>query len=82
MADLLIRDISPEIKRALQDRAKQNGSSQQTEARAALQRGLGINEKPWWLRLREAAVEAGGFELELPSRQPAREIDTSDWGPR
>lgn len=47
MAELLIRGTSPDIKRALQDRAKQNGSSQQMEARAALQRGLGISEKPW-----------------------------------
>lgn len=80
MADLLIRDIDPVAKQALKDRAAANGSSQQAEARAALMRGLGIDEKPWWLKLREAALEVGGVDLELPERRPAREVDTSGWG--
>lgn len=79
MADLLIRDISPEVKAALKERAAANDSSQQAEARAALMRGLGIDEKPWWLRLREAAAEVGGFELPPREKRELRTIDTSGW---
>lgn len=79
MADLLIRNIPEETKKALQTRAARNGRSQQTEALSILEASLGNPSKSWVARLREAAVQTGGFSLELPERHKPRDLDTPLW---
>ena len=74
MADMLIRDIPPEVKRLLAVRAAENGRSQSAEAVAILSAELQPAGKSWVFRLMEAAQEVGGVELELPPREPAREF--------
>ena len=80
MADLLIRGIGAETKRRLEAQAQKNGRSQSAEALCLLERGLDESAPDWVDILRNAAVRAGGFDLELPPRAPGREIDTSEWG--
>ena len=42
MSDLLIRNIKPQLKRKLADRARKHGHSLSAEAKEILQRGLAI----------------------------------------
>ena len=74
MPDLLIRGIPEETKERLAQRAKENGRSQNAEALAILEASLEPQRRTWFEILREAAVETGGVELELPERHPAREF--------
>lgn len=80
MADLLIRNIPPATKNALQARAARNRRSQQSEALSILEASLGNPSKSWVARLRDAAVSAGGFDLELPPCHAPRDRDTPLWG--
>lgn len=74
MADMLIRDIPPEVKRLLAVRAAENGRSQSAEAIAILSAELQPAGKSWVFRLMEAAQEVGGVELEFPEWAPEREF--------
>lgn len=78
MTDLLVRDIPDDLKRLLAVRAAENGRSQSAEAVAILQGTLQPQQRKSWVEiLREAAEEAGGFELERPTWK-SREF-SFDW---
>lgn len=79
MSDLLVRNIDSETKEALACRAARNGRSQQAEARAILEKALRQDSCSWIARLRNAAEFAEGFDLNLPARHPARNIETEGW---
>ncbi len=69
MADMLLRDLDEETKRRIQERAAENGRSQSAEACAALKAAYAPEsswEESWIFRLRKAALEVGGVDLELP----------------
>lgn len=76
MPQLLIRDVSPEAKRALRLRAAQNGRTQNAEARAILEEALVPARKPSLYEFfRSIPVETGGdADLPLPAREPARDL--------
>lgn len=79
MADLLIRNITDEDKRALASRAAKNRRSQQAEALSILKNGLREKQNSWVSILRSAAESIGGAGLELPTRHPLRPVDISEW---
>ncbi len=72
MADLLVRDIPDETKRALAVRAAKNGRSQSSEALSILQKELQQEQKKSVVELLRSAADVGGFDFELPERHPAR----------
>ena len=74
MPNILIRDLPEETKRRLEQRAKENGRSQNAEAIAILKEALAPAKKTWFDMLRETVEEVGGVELELPERHAAREL--------
>ena len=75
MPNILIRDLSEETKQRLAQRAKENGRSQNAEAIAILEEALAPEQKNWAQMLIDVAQKNGGYELELPKREPAREPD-------
>lgn len=79
MADLLIRNIDSAMKETLAQRAARNGRSQQAEARTILEEALRFDSRSWATRLRNATELVDGFDLDLPTRHPARSIKAEDW---
>ena len=75
MSDPLIRNLEPDVKRALKARAASNGRSQQAEARAILEKELRSESRSWVTLLRSASQSVGGIELEQPERHPARTFE-------
>ena len=75
MADLLIRGLDDSTKEALKRRAIEHGCSQSAEARSILEHALEQERTGWVSELLSAAQSVGGFELELPSRHPARNFN-------
>lgn len=78
MADILVRNISDATKKRLVDQARRNGRSQGAEALALLEHALSDAE-PNWVQLLRNASRGDGYELDIPARKPARELDTSEW---
>ena len=74
MPQLLIRDVPPETKQALQMRAIRNGRTQNAEALHILNDALFDEREPWIDVLGRARDEFGGTDLELPAREPARDL--------
>ena len=74
MADLLVRGIPDDLKRALAVRAAENGRSQSAEALSILQNELAGDRKKSLVDLLRAASDVGGFDFELPERHSAREL--------
>ena len=72
MAQLLVRDISPEVKLALKVRAAQNGRSQQAEALEIIRNAVCPQKQSWAALLRENAESVGGMEFEQPKRHAPR----------
>lgn len=75
-AAVTVRGLAPELKARLRVRAAQNARSMEAEARAILEAALTAPEEDptdlaAFARLLFAPL--GGVELELPSREPARE---------
>jgi plasmid stability protein len=77
MSSITIRNLDPAIKERLRIRAAKHGHSVEEEARRILQGALnevvrapgrGPHE-----RIHARFAAAGGVELELPPREPARE---------
>lgn len=71
-----VRGLAPELKARLRVRAAHNARSMEAEARAILEAALSAPEEdPTDLAAFARALFAplGGVELELPSREPARE---------
>ena len=75
MATMTIRNIDEELKLRLRIRAAQHGRSMEDEARDILRGALSV-EPGRGVSLVEAirarVAEAGGVELELPSREAVR----------
>ena len=76
MASITIRDLDPELKARLRERAARHGRAMEEEVRSILRSVLAeTDEMP--ARLGEAIHsrfrELGGVELELPPREPMRD---------
>ncbi len=73
MATLTVRNLSPETRRALKERAARHDRSMEAEVRAILDEAVGRpNHIAHWL---ERAKGLRGDDLELPVRTPPREVD-------
>jgi plasmid stability protein len=77
MADLLIRDIDPEIKRMIKARAEAHDRSLSEETKALVAKALaheaeasvGGGKVGFGTMLRQMVDDIGGVELELPTRE-------------
>lgn len=81
MVNITIRDLTPEEKRRLRDRAEINGRSTNDEARAILCDVLAYDPRSENLAelIRAHFAPIGGVELKLPPRYgPVREPPTFD----
>ena len=74
MPQLLIRNVPIETKQALQMRAIKNKRTQNAEVLSILNEALFDDRKAWIDVLGDAKKELGGIELELPVREPARNL--------
>lgn len=72
MADLLIRNIDADTKRALAVRAAKDGCSQQAEALALLKASLEDEPTSWATKLLDDSRTVGGMEFEAPKRHTPR----------
>jgi plasmid stability protein len=76
MADILLRNLSPELRDALKERARKRGHSLSDEIKAILARALGA-EAAGAERIGSRMVAlfqaAGTVELEIDRSEPARE---------
>jgi plasmid stability protein len=81
MASLTIRKLDDPLKARLRVRAAVHGVSMEEEARAILRAALTAEpDRPRNLAemIRARLAESGGFELELPPREPMRDPPTFD----
>lgn len=74
MPTLTIRNLAPEVQKALRVRAAQNGRSLEAEVRETLRRSVHASEVPeenlaTWVRKRFKGLEV---ELPIPPRRPSR----------
>lgn len=78
MATLTIRNIEPEVKQALRERAARHGVSMEEEARQALRLVVSDHfaarkpvppEKSEWAEIRKLRDRYGTFDIELPERR-------------
>jgi plasmid stability protein len=81
MAGLTIRRLEEPLKARLRIRAATNGHSMEEEARTILRAAL--NRDPpepgnLYESIRARIAERGGFDLELPPREPMRDPPTFD----
>lgn len=74
MPQLLIRDVPPETKRALQMRAIRNGRTQNAEALLILNEALRDSRVPWIEMVARTREAVGGVDLELPEREQPRDV--------
>lgn len=73
MANLTVRNLPEETRRALKERAARNDRSMEAEARAILEAAVRPHEFiAEWLT---AARTLRGEDLELPTRSAPREVD-------
>ena len=80
MASITIRNLDDEVKRRLRVRAAEHGRSMEEEAREILRKVVG-QEKPAHnlaAAIRERVAPLGGVELDLPQREPMRELPAFD----
>ena len=73
MPNILIRNVPEETKRRLEQRAAENGRSQNAEAVAILEEALAPAEKSWLEMLMDVSQKYGVVELELPEPPPPAE---------
>lgn len=83
VASITIRRLDDEVKRLLRIRAAEHGRSMEEEARHILRNGLFGQSRAPELRNAYEAIRSivepyGGFELELPPREPIREPPSFD----
>lgn len=82
MSVITIRNIDPEMKRQLRQRAAAAGRSMEEEARRILRAELAVDsaEAPdLYQRIRRHLDEFGGVDLPIPGREPMRDppgVDT------
>lgn len=76
-ASITVRNLDPVLKERLRVRAAQHGHSMEAEVRRILQAALAAQEAPparhLYDRVRARFAPLGGVDLELPTREPARE---------
>jgi antitoxin FitA len=77
MSSITIRNLDPSIKERLRVRAAEHGHSMEAEARRILQTALSragrVPARNLYERIHARFAPLGGVDLELPSRDPARE---------
>ena len=82
MSSITIRNLDPVIKERLRVRAAEHGHSMEAEARRILQTVLTGAARPpgrnLYERVRARFAPLGGVDLELPEREPARELPRFD----
>lgn len=72
MATVTVRNLAPETRRALKERAARNDRSMEAEARAILEDAVGRpNHVAHWL---ESTRSLRGDALDLPERSGPREV--------
>lgn len=73
MPDVLVRDLSPEIKMQVEKRARQAGRSMSDEMKRLVMEALerSRDQQPLGQAIRSAFSESGFAELELPTRSAA-----------
>ncbi len=78
MATLTIRNLEPEVKQALRERAARHGVSMEEEAREALRlvvtgkvlaRAPVAPDQSAWARIARLRGELGTFDMDLPERR-------------
>ncbi len=73
---VIVRGLAPELKARLRVRAAHNGRSMAAEVRAILETALAAPEEAtndFTAFAQRLFAPLGGIELELPSREPARD---------
>ena len=82
MSSITIRNLDPAIKERLRVRAAEHGHSMEAEARRILQTALTGAARPpgrnLYERVRARFAPLGGVDLELPEREPTRELPRFD----
>ena len=82
MSSITIRNLDPAIKERLRVRAAEHGHSMEAEARRILQTALTGAARPpgrnLYERVRARFALLGGVDLELPEREPTRELPRFD----
>jgi plasmid stability protein len=82
MSSITIRNLDPVIKERLRVRAAEHGHSMEAEARRILQTALAGAPRPpvrnLYERVRARFAPLGGVDLQLPEREPARELPPLD----
>ena len=81
MASITVRKIEDELKQRLRVRAAEHGHSMEEEARSILRSALGgeaVPEKDLGTAIHELFKPFGGVELEIPPREPMRELPRFD----
>ncbi len=77
MSSITIRNLDPALKERLRVRAAQHGHSMEAEVRSILQTTLKQPDRPanrnLYERIRALVDPLGGIDLELPSRELARD---------
>ena len=81
MASITVRNLDDGLKRRLRIRAAENGRSMEQEARDILRAALDEEAAPagnLGTALHELFKPFGGVELEIPPREPMRQIPRFD----
>ena len=80
MASMTIRNLDDDIKKRLRIQAAEHGHSMEEEARAILRAALTKPGCPTNLAraIRARFAPLGGVELEIPPREPMRELPRFD----
>jgi antitoxin FitA len=77
MSSITIRNLDPALKERLRVRAAEHGHSMEAEVRRILQSALTGPVRPsgrnLYERIRARVEPLGGIDIELPTREPARE---------
>jgi plasmid stability protein len=76
MASITIRNLEDDLKQRLRVRAAEHGRSMEEEAREILRRVMGEGAPPRNLAaaIRSRVAAFGGVDIELPVREPMREL--------
>lgn len=81
MASITVRNLDDGLKRRLRIRAAENGRSMEQEARDILRAALNDEAAParnLGTALHELFKPFGGVDLEIPPREPMREVPQFD----
>ena len=81
MVSITVRNLDYELKRRLRIRAAENGRSMEQEAREILRVALAVETGPTrnlGTAIHELFAPYGGVELDIPPRDPMRELPRFD----